>query len=296
MPDFVIAGAAKSGTSAMFSYLGAHPGIATSSKKEPHFWSPDRGPGVDRDGYAKLWDGGRPGALKGEASVSYLVSRIAVPAIVATCPETRFIVMLRKPADMANAYYSEMVKWFQEDAGSVEEAWRLQDVRAAGMRVPAECEEPRRLQYREVCALGDQLERLFSIVAPQFRHVILYDDFAANPRAAYQDTLRFLGLADNGRTAFERINANSKNLRSPRFAAVHRQLGRSLGPLYGPARAIAARVGVSPSKLVDRFNVRIGPRSPIDPRVRTEVLEYFRPQVEKVEALLGRNLSNWKKP
>jgi len=295
-PDFAIVGAPKCGTTALYSWLAEHPGVAMSRRKEPCFWSPDvdrMNRVVDPAAYANLWDDAAPGALRGEASTAYLQSELAIPAILAARPDARLIAMIRNPVEMAAARHSDAVNRYIEDVGDFERAWRLQRARSQGRYLPSLCGEPSTLQYFAVCAIGDMLERFVDSVPEPQRLIILYDDFAADPSAVYRQTLSFLGLQHDGRSDFSRVFAN-RNLRSPRLARLHRALPSMLGPLYRPARAFAARFGLSPSAAVNRLNVRHAPR----PRLRTafeaELIAAFSPQIAKVEALLGRDLAHWR--
>ena len=297
VPDFILVGAPKCGTTSLFAYLAEHPGIAASSVKEPFFWCPDiaeRDRVAEPDAYRALWDGAAPGAVTGEASADYAMSEVAIPTIVARRPDVKLIMIVRNPAEMAASYHSEMVQSFQEPEKDFERAWRLQAARASG-RGPFSRDtiEPRKLQYLHACALGDQLERVFAHTTPDRRLAIVFDDLARDPRSVYVRTLAFLGLADDGRTDFPRINQN-RNLRSVKLAATHRSAPRLLGPLYGPARALARRVGFSPSAIVNRFNIREGERRGIDPSFAAELRAAFTPQVEKIERLVGRDLAHWK--
>jgi len=298
VPDFVIVGAPKCGTTSLFHYLAGHERIAGSAVKEPFFWCPDivePGRVASADGYRALWDGAAPGAVTGEASADYAMSEVAIPSLVVARPDVKLIMILRDPAEMVASYHSELVQAYQEPVKELERAWALQERRAAG-RGPFSRDtiEPKKLQYLWACALGDQLERLFAHTGAENRLAILFDDLVGDPRQVYTDTLRFLGVADDGRTDFPRMNRN-RNLRSVRLATVHRSIPRLLGPLYAPARAMARRVGISPSAIVNRFNIREGERRKIDPAFQAELREAFRPQVEKIERLLGRDLSHWKR-
>src|SRR4051794_37182405 len=82
-PDFAIVGAPKCGTTALYSYLDGHPGIAMSRSKEPVFWSRDLATPepLSRADYDALWNGAPAGALRGEASTRYLRSDVAIEAI-----------------------------------------------------------------------------------------------------------------------------------------------------------------------------------------------------------------------
>ena len=298
VPDFVIVGAPKCGTTSLHAYLSTHPSIAMASLKEPFFWCPDivsRERVTEAAAYEALWDDTAPGALKGEASADYILSEVAIPSLVRAREDIRLIAILRNPADMAAAFHAEMVQSFQEPVKDFETAWRLQDRRRRkGWRAPGDTVEPKKLQYARVCALGDQLERLIGETRAENRLVINFDRLARNPRSVYLRMLRFLGLSDDGRTAFPRTNPG-RILVSPRLAAIHRSLPHRMGRLYAPARALATRMRISPSAIINRFNIRERPRRPIDPSFEEELLETFRPQVEKIELLLRVDLSHWKR-
>lgn len=298
-PDFVIVGAAKCGTTALYAYLAGHADIAMSSRKEPCFWSPD----IAREArvtapeeYEGLWaDAAGKDVLRGEASTAYIESRLAIKAILAARPETRMIAMVRNPIEMCAARHSDLLHRFQEDVRDFEAAWRLQDLRHRGERLPPECVEPQTLQYAQGARIGDLLERFMIAVPEEQRLIILFDDLQADPDAVYLRTLAFLGLTDDGRRGFTPVNVN-RNLRSPRLAAFHRSLRGRLGSFYAPARATARRIGISPSALINRFNLSEGPRPPLRRQFQAELAEIFREQVEKVATLVGRDLSHWVPP
>ena len=104
-PDTFVIGAPRCGTSAMHAYLGQHPQVYMSSRKEPLFFAPDlRGLPGDRIGdthaYLALFEDATDQRRVGEASPYYLYSAHASDAIRRQCPDPRIIVMLRNPADM----------------------------------------------------------------------------------------------------------------------------------------------------------------------------------------------------
>lgn len=296
VPEFFIVGAQKCGTTALYSYLRTHPRIALSSRKEPYFWSRDlhpRGAVTDAAEYAALWDGAPSDALRGEATPAYIRSAVAIPHILRERPDARFILLIRDPAAMAASLHAQLLYSHDEEAADFEQAWRLQPERRAGRLVPARCADPTKLQYEKVCALGDQLERFVELVPETNRLLLFAEDLAADPRPVYLRTLAFLGLSDDGRRAFERVNENMRQ-RSPSLTRFHRRLPQRLGPLYAPLQALAARVGISPTALVRRLNFARGPRARPPPGFEAELVDAFRPQVLKIEALTGRDLSHWR--
>ncbi|MCX7934830.1 MAG: sulfotransferase domain-containing protein, partial [Planctomycetota bacterium] len=111
LPDFFIAGAARSGTTALWRCLCQHPSIympATLGEKEPcHFCH--HGFIRDRDAYLRLFCRARPEQLVGEASTYYLNCPETPGLIRAEIPQAKFIFILRQPADRAYSLYNWML-------------------------------------------------------------------------------------------------------------------------------------------------------------------------------------------
>src|SRR6266498_2750548 len=97
-PNFFIVGAPKCGTTALYEYLRRHPHIFMPKLKEPHFFALDLGhPMVKTEvHYASLFaDSTKEHMRVGEASVYYLYSAVALPAIHAFNPDAKIIAMVR---------------------------------------------------------------------------------------------------------------------------------------------------------------------------------------------------------
>lgn len=272
VPDFVIAGGLRSGTTSLYTWLASHPGVAMSTVKEPMFWCPElpsagavRGAGA----YRALWRHQLPGQITGEATAAYLHSRAAVSTILAAAPSTRFILSLRSPAEVAPSLHALLVRDSIETMRSFEEAWRVEGPRHQAGRPGAALPH-----YRDMCAIGDQLERFLACVPPPNRHIIRFDALARNPRGAYLRVLDFLGLADDGRDSFPVANPT----RLPRLAIAQR-LGERL-----PQRL---------ARTIARLNERPAPPR-LRPGFRHELVASFLPQIDKIERLLGEDLSSWK--
>jgi hypothetical protein len=297
-PDFVIAGAPKSGTSALYRWLGSHPDVFLPTLKEPHFFSEDLSglrAVTTRGAYKSLYANAPRRTPRGDASASYLWSRVAIPRLLEDNPDARFIVILRDPVEAAHAMHSELLYNLSEEVADFQAAWDLQEVRRMGGRIPAQCGEPKVLQYRETFAYGEQLERMFSHVPEAHRLVLLFDDLETDPAAAYRCVLSLLGLRDDGRDDFGRVNP-SKALRSRRAAVWHRGGRNMIGPLYTPAKRLANALGIYPSHLLSRWNVKELPRAPLDHRFRHRLYGEFAAEIARTEQLLGRSLASWSAP
>ena len=301
--DFCVLGASNSGKSALRTYLRTHPKIFMP-EFETNFYAedmleyqPDKRP-KDRQAYCKIFAGAADGQLLGEMSGLYLSSERAVPNILKDSPDARFIVMLRNPIDMARSIHSLMVNRRYEDQSSFQNAWELQDARAAGERIPPLAQErlhrePNLLLYRQRCSFASQMERLFQRVQRERLLVHVFEEFFADVKASYERTLAFLNLPDDGRTHFERINEHAM----PRSWLLNRLLYRPpfpLSRLYRPLKRTLNAFGLRPFAAVVRANTRKEKPAALDASFRRRLEAEFRPEIVRLEAILGRNLDIWR--
>ena len=297
IPDFFIVGAPKCGTTAIYSYLGSHPGVFLPKLKEPHYFSFDL-PELKRitggEAYRLLFVSAPDGALVGEASASYLFSSCAIEHVMAHNPRARIIAILRNPIDMAYALHAERLYNLNEDVADFEEAWSLQEERASGRCIPKHCREPRLLQYRAVCSFAVQIERLFRAVPEEQRAVFLFEEFTRRPGETYSEILQLLKLPDDGREQFEHVNSN-KVLRSGVLAKWHRSARAALkrSGWYDTAKAATDRLGLHPSRALSQWYIVHKPRRPLSARFRAELAKELASEVRELEHLLGRTLECW---
>lgn len=295
-PDFAIIGAPKCGTTALYTYLKERPDVFMPDLKEPHFFASDFGNYrriQEWESYLEMFAAAPPGAILGEASVWYLFSEIAVPAIVEANPEVRIIVMLRDPVDMVQALHGQLVYALDEDEPDFERAWALQDARAAGRNIPRHCREPKHLQYRQVGCFAHQIERIYRHLSAQHVLILIFEEFARDTADAYREVLRFLDLPDCGRQTFERVNASHAR-RAPKLAHGIRDLLVLLGPAYTPAKRAFNAFGLRPGRALRQWNYRPQLRTPLTPRLRAELVAAFEDDVARLETLLERPLDVWR--
>jgi len=290
-PNFFIIGAPKCGTTSLAAWLSEHPNIYMSPVKEPHFFDSDLKCSMvpNRRAYERLFRGATvEHKAIGEASVYYLFSKVAVPRIEQEIPGSRYIVMIRNPVDMAYSLYEQKVVTGNEHLKSFEEAWRLSEKRARGEAVTRRCREPKLLDYKSVCRLGEQLERLFRTVPRERILVLVLDDLKDNPRREYLKVLAFLGVPDDGRKEFP-VKNPAKELRWPRLYYALREVGVALGV----KRWLAAPGVWKLISAIIRLNTKFRPREPMPSDLRAELIEYFRDDIHRLEKLLERDLSTW---
>jgi hypothetical protein len=291
-PNFFVIGAPKCGTTSLSAWLATHPEIYMSPVKEPSYFCSDIGQDIiDLSSYEKLFNGATSlHKAVGEASPQYLFSSVAIPEIESyTLSSSRYIVCLRNPIEMAPSLWSEAVFGGGETVTNFERAWELQGSRAQGHNLPPFCQYPVGLQYGQWCSLGTQLERLYSWVPHDRILPILLDDVRSDARREYRRVLNFLKIEDDGRTEFPALN-RAKVSRYPSFVRALQILGSVKGKL-----GIKQRFGLLRPfyELHRKHNLVRQPLPGISNEIRCTLRKYFQNEIQKMELLLERDLSDW---
>jgi len=274
LPNFLVIGAGKSGTTSLYRYLAQHPDVFMSAIKETNWFAyegqrDNRYPIRTRDAYERLFDGVTAERAVGEASPQYLKSAVAAERIAAALPGVRLVVLLRDPVDRAYSSYLHSLREALEHRG-VEEALQ------PGSR------------YVEMGLYHPQLSRYFERFERSRIKVILYDDLVANPAAVTRDLYAFLGVDEN----FP-VNTSTRH----NAAAVPRSmiLNRMLVKIVTTFRRIV------PSLKNTGIAVRmkrplLRPPEPLPPSIRRRLTGYFRDDIARTGELIGRDLSRWLTP
>lgn len=292
-PSFLIIGAPKCGTTAMYEYLRRHPDVFMPENKEPHYFADD----IHQDTYIRcahrydaLFAPAHDAAAIGEASVWYLYSRTAARRIRAELGPVRIIAMLRNPVDMLHSLHNQGLLAGTENIREFSAALAAEHRRRQGLDWPHGRPDSR-LLYRDVVDFAPQLERYFDEFGREHVHVVLYDRFARDPAAAHADCLSFLRLRSVADSEFPVING-SRSVRSLRLQRLVR---------YPPAWLKSSARAVTPTRLrhaairsLLQINTPRAPRVPIPPDLRVLLTEQFAPNVERLERLLGCNLADWR--
>ena len=293
-PDLFLVGAPKCGTTALHRYLGDHPRIFMSRRKEPWFFAEDFPRFVTDPGeYDALFDGATDHHLAvGESSSVYLVSNVAQRRIKDFSPEARIVVTVRNPVDLVHSLHAQALLGLNEDQADIERAWRLQGARRQGRNIPPTCRSPRFLQYAEVARLGQQLERLLGVFERPRVKVVVFDDLVTDTRRVYEDVLEFLDVPSDHRRDFPRINAG----RAARSQLLARIARRPPPALLAPYMRLKKRFGWHDLGFTDwikGINEREVERPPLTTSFRLELIEEFRQDVDRLARLLERDLSHW---
>ena len=165
----------------------------------------------------------------------------------------------------------------------------MEKERRKGKCIPLSCPDAKVLFYSEWGKLGSQLKRILNIVPREQIKIILFEDFALNPKKVYQDVLDFLNLPDDGRKEFPRINER----RIIKHFTGHRLL-TTLWRFWLPLRRIIAGgkgFGLL-SYIINKWNSAPADKK-IDPEIYGRIVSFYKEEILILEELLKRNLSHW---
>src|SRR5215469_13567908 len=300
-PDFFIVGAPKCGTTGLAHYLARHPDIYMP-QKEMHFFGSDLnfGPQFYRrelEAYAAEFAGWKGQARVGEASVWYLFSTQAAKEIKALSPDASIIILLREPVSMLYSLYHQFLFDGNEYLDSFEEALEAEHDRAMGRRIGRLTYLAQALAYRSTAHFTEQVRRYFDIFGRERVHVIIYDDLAADTAGTYRETLNFLGVSDSLQLSSAEPGENP-SVRSPVLRSILND------PMVrGTAIALRRWLPWPLFTVIQKTGTRIislnqcaSKRPPMPPELRLTLQREFAPEVERLSALLGRDLTHWSRP
>lgn len=277
LPTFLIVGAARSGSTALYRHLRAHPEVFLPSRKEIHFFDHNWDRGIEW--YRHFYAEASPHQARGEATPSYLYEPLAPARMADVVPEARLLAILRNPVDRAYSHY-----WLNRGQGreelSFEEALDAEPQRLASGEGLADGVQRRRWAYLDRGRYLVQLQRLCDHFPRRNLLVLVFEhDLRSSPEVTYASVCRFIGV-DDGFVA-------------PELAA---RVNRPLAYRSMTVRRVAARLppALKPVKgALTRANARPISYPPMEPRTRQRLLAGYQADNAELAAWLGRDLSIW---
>jgi len=296
LPTFLVIGAMKSGTTALYRMLQAHPEVFMSPVKEPNFFAfagepPDFDAPIDesadginhasitdRSAYEALFQEARPDQPRGEASHTSLYWPRAAPNIEALIPEARLVVILRNPIDRAFSEWLHFVRDDWEPLRDFEDALDAEPQRIADHWAMG--------RYVDRGRYDEQLERYRERFDSDQLLVLLHRDLVDDPSRVARDLYAHVGASAIAPPSPDR-RVNKSGVPSSRV--LHRVLTGlqpvrdALGP-WIPEQAVA---------WVNRVKNRNLEQPVMSNCARDRLRETFRPHIERLEPMIGRDLHDW---
>jgi hypothetical protein len=262
MPNFLIVGAAKSGTTSLYEYLRQHPAVFMPKWKELSFFIGDHFGPLHKvkkpEYYGKVFDKVQNESAVGEASTSYLYDESAPKKIKEGLGFINIIIILRNPVEMSYSLYNHQVR---------KEGETLKTFEAA-----LEAEEDRK---RDLTTFGKD-----NVL------ILLFDELVKGPVKAAQKVFRFLGVDDSFVPQVEVHNPAGQILNIPRF-------WEDAGLFQKTASFVFSK---NPIRKIPHLLRNIGRRrpKPIDAETARRLKERFYDDICSLEQLIGKDLSAWK--
>ena len=200
LPNFLIVGAAKCGTTSLYEYLRHHPEVFMPTAKEPSYFVPQVGVVTDWSDYLALFEGSQSYVRRGEASVSYLMDPQAPTRIAdALGPDIRIVILLRDPATMAYSNWGHQIRRGCE-ALPFTEALKDEDRRLTDPGFAVECPcWVSDVTYISRARYGEQVVRYLDVFGRDKVACYLFEEFFKDGLPLFPTLCRFLGIDDSYR-------------------------------------------------------------------------------------------------
>jgi hypothetical protein len=305
VPDFFVVGHMKSGTTALHAMLRRHPQIFMARGKEPWFLASElrecaalRPAGSGRtpetlEEYLSLFEAAHPEQCVGEASALYLWSRTAAKAIADLQPAARIIAVLREPASFLRSLHLQFVQTYLDPEKDFRKALSMENARRQGRGLARNEYWPGATLYSEHVRYVEQLQRYRRLFPEDQMLVLVYDDFRRDNEATVRAIWRFLGVDDTAPIHVREANPTVRVRARHLYELVHTvAVGRS--PLSRAvnvtARALAPAQLSRETALGIRNRLFFDKPEPPDEELMLELRRRFKPEVETLSELLGRDL------
>ena len=285
-PNFFLVGAAKAGTTSIYTYLSQHPKVFFPAIKEPHFFTQVRPARqqrflieaiTKRSAYLRLYAHAISYSVIGDASPSYLWHPEVPQRIRAEVPEAKIAVVLRDPVERAYSHYlmdyregvqnKPFYQALLDDMNRSEKGWGISYL------------------YYELGLYAEQLQRYLETFKPEHVKVLMFDDFRRDAKAVLREIADFLGL-DSSPLAHVDTSRKYNSYAAPRNQYLRRVAGAKFSRMLGQM-LVPRRLGVL---IFERIFLKQATKLPLDPHARELLCSLYDPELDKLEKLLGRRL------
>ncbi|MFT4804277.1 MAG: hypothetical protein ACI9YE_001479 [Psychroserpens sp.] len=302
LPNFLIVGAAKSGTTSLHAYLSGHQDILMSTPKEPKYFS-NRANDISFSGkgdigvyssivkskteYKNLFKSEREFIIKGESSADTLYYyKKVIPLIQKELKEPYILILLRNPIQRAFSAYTHLIR-DEREISSFEEGLLLES-------------ERKKLgyefiwYYKEVGLYYNQVKSYIE----NFKNckVILFDDLNKDSQLVVDDTCDFLKLTKikiNKDKVYNKSGIPRRNLQTFLYKKFikKRSLLRKIASMFLKETKKEQIALVLKEQL---FNKQLQ-KAEMKPETKQQLIDYFKEDILKLEKLIDRDLQHWLK-
>lgn len=285
LPDFIILGAGKGGTTSLYKYLQQHPQIFLPDKKELYFFAfegEENPNGVTRfEDYQAMFQNAPDDKVIGEVSSVYLFRPKAPERIKKYVPNAKLIAILRNPTDRAFSSYLMHVgdrhpSIFDSQTGKLIEFAEI--VRNRGY-------------FIQIGFYYEQLKRYYDRFDSDRIKIYLYEDLVSDNEKLVRDMFHFVGVDE---TFTPDTSQRHKVSGIPKNRMLH-----DLVMTKNPIRSLAASLlrpilsDRTRDRIRNQINQQNAERPTLSSELRQEAIAIYRNDILKLQDLLDRDLSAW---
>lgn len=283
LPNFIIIGAYKSGTTSLYRYLRQHPEIFMSRIKEPNFFAHEKKAELMRqeglvpkvidnmDAYLELFSKVSNEKAVGEVSPLYLGSPIAAKRIKETISDVKLIAILRHPVEAFYSNHYMRIRLGLKTEGDFQERFAVLENRIRSGEIVGP------IYYAH-------LKIYYDLFDSSKIRVYLFEDLIKNSRALMQAIFRFLGVDDTlSQDTSTRYNVGS----IPKIHKLNELLKRIL------RRRKIQKTPFLRNVLLTFQRVNMTQSPPLSSELKSELTDIFREDIHNLGKLINRDLSSW---
>ena len=291
--NFFVVGEPKCGTTLLYEYFKEHPDVEVPSRKEPRFFCTDLQSRGDKlhgfsyyfpirklKDYHALWNTDET-KIKAEFSPPYLISKEAARNIYKYNTNAKILAIFREPVSFLQSMHSQLLTSGSESIKDFKKALEMEANRRK--KPPLTARFPLALYYSEWIKYSKQLKRYLDYFPKSQIKVILFEDLKADNQKIMDEICGFLNIKRIKLTE-KKVNVR-KDVRSVKLAYFFyqsmklRKIGQKILPL-----SVRRKWG----ELVHKITLKEAKKKSIDPKLKKELMQKYKPEMVKLNKLLHK--------
>ncbi len=286
LPNFIVVGAAKAGSTSLYHWLKQHPDVFMPEWKEPCYFVNNYGVREWAE-YVSLFQPGKGKKAIGEASATYLANPISPQWIYEKLGDVKIVIVLRSPADRSFSLYRHGLQYGYETIPTFEEALTEEESRLqSDTFIEKNPHYYLDYAYFNSGLYYEQVKRYLDVFSQV--KIYLFEDLVGSPKQTYRDLCLFLGIDDGFVPDFKHHNASIV----PRFINaqfVFRKYYKAYRFRPGVFAFIISNLTLSMMNL----NLKIGADLKLHPDMKNKLKAAYRSDILTLGGLINRDLSKW---
>jgi hypothetical protein len=291
LPNFLIIGAMKAGTTLLWDVLSQHPDVYMSQVKEPHYFAlvSEETPSLEGTqgtirqltDYQTLFTAAGSAVAIGEASTSYLHTHGAAEQIYQLLPTAKLICVLRNPIERSYSHYLYLARRGVEPERSFAAALAQESTRIS-QGVPFG-------RYLTIGHYHQHLQRYLQLFPREQLYICLFEDLTKRPAEVYPEIFDFLNISNT-------FLPDTSIRRNPSGVPKNRWLDQLIAQPNPLRNIIQPRLPRWLYQKVTALRDMNLAKPPLDVELQQSLVEHFRQDIESLEELLQRDLTTWVQP